>query len=81
IDTDVRPADLLAAVDAVYVVTSALGFEALLRGLPVRCFGAPVDSGWGLTIDTVQTGRRGAARDLEQIAAAALIAYTRYVDP
>jgi hypothetical protein len=29
----------------------------------------------------VQTGRRGAARDLEQIAAAALIAYTRYVDP
>ena len=47
IDTDVRPADLLAAVDAVYVVTSALGFEALLRGLPVRCFGAPFYSGWG----------------------------------
>jgi capsular polysaccharide export protein len=35
IDNDVRPADLLAAVDAVYVVTSALGFEALLRG-PAR---------------------------------------------
>lgn len=81
IDTDVRPADLLAAVDAVYVVTSALGFEALLRGLPVRCFGAPFYSGWGLTTDALQTGRRGAARDLEQIAAAALIAYTRYVDP
>jgi hypothetical protein len=81
IDNDVRPADLLAAVDAVYVVTSALGFEALLRGLPVRCFGAPFYSGWGLTTDAVQTGRRGAARDLEQIAAAALIAYTRYVDP
>ncbi|VXB08649.1 Capsule polysaccharide modification protein LipA [Brevundimonas sp. G8] len=81
VDTDVRPADLLAAVDAVYCVTSALGFEALLRGLPVRCFGGPFYSGWGLTTDAVQTGRRGAARSIEQVAAAALIAYSRYVDP
>lgn len=81
IDTDVRPADLLAAVDGVYCVTSALGFEALLRGLPVRCFGAPFYSGWGLTTDAVDTGRRGVARTVEQVAAAALIAYSRYVDP
>ena len=81
IDTDVRPADLLAEVDAVYVVTSALGFEALLRGLPVRCFGAPFYSGWGLTTDAVETGRREVARDLEAVTAAALIGYTRYVDP
>jgi len=81
VDADVRPADLLAAVDAVYCVTSALGFEALLRGLPVRCFGAPFYSGWGLTTDAVDTGRRGVARTVEQVAAAALIAYSRYVDP
>lgn len=81
IDADVRPADLLAAVDAVYCVTSALGFEALLRGLPVFCFGAPFYSGWGLTTDAVDTGRRGVARTVEQVAAAALIAYSRYVDP
>lgn len=81
IDMDVRPADLLANVDAVYTVTSGLGWEALLRGLPVRCFGAPFYSGWGLTIDTVDTGRRGQARDIEAIAAAALIRYARYVDP
>ncbi|WP_269220759.1 capsular polysaccharide biosynthesis protein [Brevundimonas vesicularis] len=81
VDADVRPADLLAAVDAVYCVTSALGFEALLRGLPVRCFGAPFYSGWGLTTDAIQTGRRGVARSIEQVAAAALIAYSRYVDP
>ncbi|RZJ93412.1 MAG: capsular polysaccharide biosynthesis protein, partial [Brevundimonas sp.] len=31
IDTDVRGADLLAEVDVVYAVTSALGFEAVLR--------------------------------------------------
>lgn len=81
IDSDVRPADLLAAVDAVYCVTSALGFEALLRGLSVSCFGAPFYSGWGLTTDAVDTGRRGVARTVEQVAAAALIAYARYVDP
>lgn len=81
IDSDVRPADLLAAVDAVYCVTSALGFEALLRGLPVSCFGAPFYSGWGLTTDAVDTGRRGVTRTVEQVAAAALIAYTRYIDP
>lgn len=81
IDTDVRPADLLAAADEVWCVTSALGFEALLRGLPVRCFGAPFYSGWGLTTDTVNTGRRGVARDIETVAAAAMIAYSRYFDP
>ncbi|MFN3817010.1 capsular polysaccharide biosynthesis protein [Brevundimonas sp.] len=81
IDTDVRPADLLAQVDAVYTVTSGLGWEALLRGLPVRCFGAPFYSGWGLTTDAVDTGRRGQLRDIESIAAAALIRYARYVDP
>ncbi|MFN3537332.1 MAG: capsular polysaccharide biosynthesis protein, partial [Brevundimonas sp.] len=81
IDTDVRPADLLAHVDAVYTVTSGLGWEALLRGLPVRCFGAPFYSGWGLTKDAVDTGRRGQLREIESIAAAALIRYARYVDP
>ncbi len=81
LDADVAPADLLAEVDQVWCVTSALGFEALLRRLPVRCFGASFYSGWGLTTDEVQTGRRGVARDLETVVAAALIAYPRYVDP
>jgi len=81
LDTDVRPAELLDAVDAVYVVTSALGFEALWRGKQVHCFGAPFYSGWGLTRDKVLTGRRGQPRTVEQIVAAAMIRYTRYVDP
>ncbi len=81
LDADVRPADLLAEVDEVWCVTSALGFEAVLRGLPVRCFGASFYSGWGLTTDEINTGRRGVPRDLETLAAAALIAYPRYVDP
>ncbi len=81
LDDDVRPADLLAEMTEVWCVTSALGFEALVRRLPVRCFGAPFYSGWGLTQDEVQTGRRAVSRDLETLAAAALIAYPRYVDP
>lgn len=81
IDADVRAADLLDKVDEVYCVTSGLGFEALLRGLPVRCFGAPFYAGWGLTADEVTVPRRGVQRTLEQLAAAALIAFPRYVDP
>ena len=78
---DVRTADLLAEVHVVYVVTSGLGFEALLRGLPVHCFGAPFYAGWGLTEDAFLIDRRGVPRTLQQIAAAALIRYSRYVDP
>ncbi|MFN4091297.1 MAG: capsular polysaccharide biosynthesis protein [Brevundimonas sp.] len=78
---DVRAVDLLASVDAVYAVTSGLGFEALMRGLPVRLFGAPFYAGWGLTQDEVPVERRGDARDLEQVCAAALIRYSRYIDP
>lgn len=81
VETDVRPADLLAEVDAVYTVTSGLGFEALLRDVSVRCFGAPFYSGWGLTADAVPMPRRGVARDIETLAAAALIVCSRYVDP
>ena len=32
---------------AVYVVTSQMGFEALLWGRPVHCFGMPFYGGWG----------------------------------
>ena len=81
IDRDVAAADLLGEVDAVHVVTSGLGFEALWRGLPVTCYGAPFYSGWGLTDDKVDTGRRGVDRPVEAVTAAALIRLSRYVDP
>lgn len=81
IDTDVAPASLLSEVQAVHVVTSGLGFEALWRGLPVTCWGAPFYAGWGLTQNRVAVERRGQPRTIEQLAAAALIRYARYVDP
>lgn len=81
IDADVRPADLLAEVEAVFTVSSGLGFEALWRGLPVHCFGTPFYAGWGLTIDAAPVPSRGNSRTIEALAAAALIRLPAYVDP
>ena len=81
-----HPHLLLKRVDAVYTVSSQLGFEALLIGKPVHCFGMPFYAGWGLTHDTKRCERRVLARadgaiSLSQLVAAALICYPRYVDP
>lgn len=77
----VNPFALMAAVDKVYTVTSQLGFEALLAGKPVVCFGAPFYAGWGVTDDRVAIPRRGQPRSVPQLLAAAYLRYCRYVDP
>ena len=76
-----NPLSLLQQVDHVYVATSQLGFEALLCGKPVTCFGTPFYAGWGLTDDRVPCERRTAQRSLAQVFAAAYILYSRYVNP
>ncbi|MDZ7906961.1 MAG: capsular polysaccharide biosynthesis protein, partial [Gemmobacter sp.] len=84
------PLALIAACDAVWTMTSLLGFEALLRGKPVTCLGAPFYAGWGLTRDLAPVPERRLRAadghplprpDLLQLAHAALIAYPRYFDP
>ena len=76
------PLALIAAVDQVWTITSTLGFEALLRGVPVVTLGAPFYAGWGLTRDLGPIpARRQARPDLHALAHACLIAYPRYVDP
>ena len=84
------PARLLTQVDEVWTMTSLLGFEALLRGLPVTCFGAPFYAGWGLTRDLgpipsrrkVDAAGLPAPRpSLASLIHASLIAYPRYHDP
>ena len=76
------PATLLAQVDGVVTITSSLGFEALLRGVPVTCLGAPFYAGWGLTRDLGPVpAHRRAHPSLAALAHAALIAYPRYHDP
>lgn len=77
---------LLKKVDVVYVATSQMGFEALMLGKRVVCFGVPFYSGWGLTDDRYDKelpvwGRRKYKRSLEEVFLAAYIEYTRYIHP
>lgn len=76
------PAALLAQVDEVWTITSTMGFEALLRAVPVTTLGAPFYAGWGLTTDLGPVpSRRRTRADLAHLVHAALIAYPRYFDP
>lgn len=74
---------LLAGVDAVHVLTSLTGFEALLREVPVTTYGQPFYAGWGLTRDLMLTDavrqRRARRLDLDSLVAGALILYPTYV--
>jgi capsular polysaccharide export protein len=81
ISDNVHPAELLPAVQAAYVMTSQLGFDALLWGVPVYAFGMPFYAGWGLTIDALPSPARRERVSLEQLLHAALVEYPRYVDP
>jgi capsular polysaccharide export protein len=75
------PLSLLEYVDKVYCVTTQMGFEALMCGKQVTCFGAPFYSGWGLTDDRVKCARRTQLRSLEEIFHFAYIEYSRYMNP
>ncbi|WP_313538667.1 beta-3-deoxy-D-manno-oct-2-ulosonic acid transferase [Sphingomonas sp.] len=73
---------LLDMVDALHVLTSLAGFEALLRGKQVFTHGIPFYAGWGLTRDLAAIPKRRAARrSLTELVAAVLILYPRYLDP
>lgn len=78
---NVNPWSLIEVVDKVYVVTSQFGFEALMAGRPVVCFGVPFYAGWGLTDDRQSLDRRNARPTLEQLFAAVYLDYSRYISP
>ena len=78
---DVHPVSLLEHADAVYCVSSQLGFEGLLWGKPVHTFGMPFYAGWGLTHDDLPAPTRRTSVSLENLVYATLIAYPRYLDP
>jgi len=73
-------AALLSEIDELHTLTSLTGFEALLRGVPVTVYGHPFYAGWGLTRD-IEPLKRGRLLSIEELAAAALILYPRYLDP
>lgn len=78
---DCAPLSLLAQADVVCTVSSQMGFEALLLGKEVRCWGMPFYAGWGATKDRQVCARRTRTRTPLEIFAAGCLKYARYVDP
>ncbi|MFQ1017371.1 capsular polysaccharide biosynthesis protein [Gilliamella sp. Occ3-1] len=84
---DVNTFSLLKHVNKVYVVTSHMGFEALLLGKQVITFGLPWYAGWGVTDDRHKNinhlrviNRRTQATVLE-LFTASYILYCKYINP
>lgn len=76
-----HPVRLIRESEAVYVVTSQVGFEGLIWGKRVRCFGMPFYAGWGLTEDQLPPPSRRRKVSIEQLVHGALIAGPRYINP
>ncbi|MES2684961.1 MAG: beta-3-deoxy-D-manno-oct-2-ulosonic acid transferase [Pseudomonadota bacterium] len=72
---------LFPHIDAVHTMTSLVGFEALLRGVKVHCWGLPFYAGWGLTSDHLPSPRRRRRLHLDELVAGALIRYPLYLHP
>ncbi|CAH7364142.1 conserved hypothetical protein [Vibrio chagasii] len=81
IDFEVNPHALFDKCKKVYVVTSGMGFEALLRGCEVHVFGVPFYSHWGLTVDYASMPRRVRSRALEDVFYFSYVQQSRYVNP
>jgi capsular polysaccharide export protein len=77
--SNVSIAAVFSSVDEVHVLTSLAGFEALLRGKKVFCYGMPFYAGWGLTVDLCPIPRRQRKLTLEQLVAATLLLYPIYL--
>ena len=81
IDYDINPYCLFDIVDEVWVCTSGMGFEALMAGKKVRCYGMPFYAGWGLTEDMLSLPRRNRKHSLEHIFHYVYTVFSRYYDP
>lgn len=84
VDEDVTGGSILDAIaeaGEVHVISSLAGFEALLRGKKVVCWGRPFYAGWGLTEDMAPIDRRQRRLTLDELVAGALVLYARYVEP
>ncbi|WP_339819487.1 capsular polysaccharide biosynthesis protein [uncultured Paracoccus sp.] len=79
-DAPVSPWRLVEGADAVYAVSSQLGYEALLAGHRPRLFGRPFYAGWGLSDDETPPARRGRATR-EALFAASHVTGPTWYDP
>lgn len=81
IANDANVLDCINAVDELHTMTSLAGFEALLRGKIVHCYGLPFYANWGLTVDHLPLNRRSRKLDLLELIAGTLVYYPQYVHP
>jgi capsular polysaccharide export protein len=86
INENANPVHLISQMDSVYVVSSHMGFEALMLGKKVHCFGVPWYAGWGLTDDQfapvdIVYNRRKQKKTVTQLFSAAYFSYAVYIDP
>lgn len=83
-DSQASDADIIQciqAADELHTLTSLSGFEALLHGKKVVCYGMPFYAGWGLTQDEHRCSRRTRRLTLDDVVYQALIAYPSYIHP
>ncbi|MDP3122556.1 capsular polysaccharide biosynthesis protein [Polynucleobacter sp.] len=79
--SDIALVDCLPFVDSLHTISSLSGFEALIRGTPVFCYGLPFYAGWGLTQDRYQIDRRTRKLTVLELIASCLILYPSYLHP
>jgi capsular polysaccharide export protein len=77
----IAPRDLFARTAHLYVVSSLLGLEGLIAGVPVSVFGQAFYAGWGLARDLAPTTGRRVPVPLECLVAAAYRDYAVYLSP
>lgn len=80
-DGGASPWSLLDGATRVYVLSSQMGFEAILAGHKPRVFGRPFYAGWGLSTDEEQFPRRNRNLTRAQLVAASMILYPKWYDP
>lgn len=78
---DVSIDSVINVSDEIHTITSTSGFDALLRGKKVFTYGLPFYAGWGLTQDKHNITRRTRKLSIEELVAATLIIYPRYINP
>jgi capsular polysaccharide export protein len=79
--TDANIIDCILAADEVHTMTSLSGFEALLHGRVVHCYGGPFYAGWGLTVDHFPLPHRSRQASLDELVFATMLSYPRYALP
>lgn len=81
VQTNISIDSCIAVSDEIHTLTSGAGFDALLRGKVVFTYGMPFYAGWGLTTDHRKCERRTRILTLDELVAATLVLFPRYISP